>query len=163
MSTSEGGGNPLDRLRSVQDAASNPVKIEDVLLTAFITPIVEFLLQVARTIDALFSIIVVPTRIFIDGIGAFILSVVGGAARIVSAGAASTAQSLLVGVWSALGPLNYAVAISSVMVGVWIIARTAREQGTSDSLIGFFSGTDLPDLPIIGRFGVEEEDEEGAE
>jgi len=155
--------DPLSRLSRLQDAASRGSDPGAVLLWSFVAIFTELFYQVARTIEALFSIIIVPTESFIDGIGMLILAIIGGAARIVGSGAESTAQSLLVGIWSALGPFNYPIAIASIITGAWLLVRAAREQETSDAPFLLFSGTDLPDIPIIGRFGVEEEDEEGDE
>jgi hypothetical protein len=114
-------------------------------------------------VDVAFDIFIVPLQSFLTGIGQLILAVVGGAADIVDAGSGTAARAFLTGIWSALGPLAFPAAIGTIILGALVLARGVQEQETSDSILGLFSSTDFPDLPLIGSIGAEEEDEEGDE
>lgn len=131
-------------------------KLNVILFTAFMSPIIQFFLKLAETTGVLFDSVIIPMKALIDSGGQFILALVGGAAGIISAGAQSTAQSLLVGVWSSLGPFNYALAIASVLAGFWILIQFLQEPETPDWIGGFVSA--MPDLPT-GYFGTQEEEE----
>ena len=135
-------GPPLDDLRSI--ASSN---ISRVLFAAFIYPVLQFFAKSSELIGTLFDVIIVPATSFIDGLGALILSIVGGAADIINAGSGAAAEAFLIGVWGALGPLAYPAAIASVLSGAYLMLQYFEIPVTSDSIIGLFTGTDLP---IIG-------------
>lgn len=135
-------GPPLDDLRSI--ASSN---ISRVLFAAFIYPVLQFFAKSSELIGTLFDVIIVPATSFIDGLGALILSIVGGAADIINAGSGAAAEAFLIGVWGALGPLAYPAAIASVLGGAWLMLQYFEIPVTADSVIGLFTGTDLP---IIG-------------
>lgn len=135
-------GPPLEDLRSI--ASSN---ISRVLFAAFIYPVLQFFAKSSELIGTLFDVIIVPATSFIDGLGALILSIVGGAADIINAGSGAAAEAFLIGVWGALGPLAYPAAIASVLGGAWLMLQYFEIPVTADSVIGLFTGTDLP---IIG-------------
>jgi hypothetical protein len=157
----------MERLRNLSSEAEDGgsgQRAGAIVLLAFLLPIVEFFGSLAELIGTLFDIPITLITSTIDGFGALILSVVGGAARLISAGAESAARSLLIGIWSTLGPLNYAVAISAALLGFIILFRYLRETETGDSPFTLGTGIDFGAIPIIGDlFGVEEEDEEGDE
>jgi hypothetical protein len=135
-------GPPLSDLRSI--ASSN---VSRVLFAAFIYPVLQFFGKSSELIGTLFDVIIIPATSFIDGLGALILAIVGGAADIIDAGSGAAAESFLVGVWAALGPLAYPAAIASVLGGAYLMLQYFEIPVTADSVIGLFTGTDLP---IIG-------------
>ena len=135
-------GPPLDDLTSI---ASN--NLSRVLFAAFIYPVLQFFAKTSELIGTLFDVIIVPATSFIDGLGSLILAIVGGAASIIDAGSGAAAQSFLTGVWAALGPLAYPGAIASVLAAAYLMLQYFEIPVTADSIIGLFTGTDLP---IIG-------------
>jgi len=140
-------GPPIEDLKEI--ANSNVSKI---LFAAFIYPVLQFAAKSSELIAALFNTVIVPITAFIDGIGQLILAIVVGAADIISAGSGAAAESFLVGVWGALGPLAYPAAIASALGGAYLILQYLEIPVTADSVIGLFSGTDLP-----GPFGTDED------
>lgn len=143
-------GPPISDLQDI--AESN---VSRILFAAFIYPVLQFFAKSSELIATLFDTVIVPATSFIDGLGQLILAIIVGAADIIDAGAGAAAESFLVGVWGALGPLSYPVAIASVLGGAYLMLQYLQTPETSDSLIGLFSGTDLP-----GPFGAEEADED---
>ena len=150
----DGIGTIVTRIKSLATIPSS--KLDTVLFTAFMTPIIQFFLKLGETVGVVFDTVIVPMKSIIDGTGQLILAFVGGAASIISAGAESTAQSLLTGVWSALGPFNYAIAIASVLGGLFVLYQFLQEPETPD-WVGGLLGV-IPDLPS-GILGTAEEEE----
>jgi hypothetical protein len=142
-------GPPISDLQEI--ASSN---VNRILFAAFVYPILQFAAKTSELIAALFNIIIVPTTTFIDGLGQLILAIIVGAADIVSAGAGAAAESFLVGVWGALGPFAYPAAVASVLASAYLVLQYLEIPVTADSVIGLFSGTDLP-----GPFGADEEEQ----
>jgi hypothetical protein len=135
-------GPPISDLQEI--ASSNVSKI---LFAAFIYPVLQFFAKSSELIGTLFDVIIIPATSFIDGLGALILAIVGGAANIIDAGSGAAAQAFLTGVWSALGPLAYPASIASVLAAAYLMLQYFEIPVTADSIIGLFTGTDLP---IIG-------------
>ncbi|WP_049934663.1 hypothetical protein [Haloplanus natans] len=123
-----------------------------ILFAAFIYPILQFAAKTSELIAALFNIIIVPTTAFIDGLGQLILAITVGAADVIGAGSGAAAEAFLIGVWSALGPLAYPASIGAVLAGAYLVLQYLEIPVTADSVIGLFSGTDLP-----GPFGTDED------
>ncbi|GAB3321403.1 hypothetical protein [Haloplanus salinarum] len=141
-------GPPLESLRSI--AESN---VQRILFAAFIYPVLQFLGKTSELIGALFDVIIVPTTSFIDGFGQFILALVVGGADVIGAGSGAATEAFLTGVWGALGPFAYPASIGAVLAGIYLLLQYLEMPFTSDSILGLFTGTDLP---IIGT----DEDEE---
>jgi hypothetical protein len=159
--SASGDSNPIERLKSLGSITEDQAGRSVFLL--ILLPIAQFAFGVTDLLRAAFDLFIVPLRSFIDGIGALILAVIGGAADIVNAGSGAAAQAFLTGIWGALGPFAYPAAIGTIVIGAFVLARGLQEQETSDTIFGLFSATDWPDLPLIGNIGAEEEDEEGDE
>ena len=159
-SSSSGGDDPIERLKGLSSISTNQARRAVFLL--FLAPIAEFAFGIVDLIDALFNVIVAPINALITGLGSLVLAIVGGAADIVDAGSGAAARAFLTGIWSSLGPFAFPAAIATIGLGAWVLAQVLQEQETSDSITGLFTGIDLPDLGPF-RFGVSEEDEEGAE
>lgn len=140
-------GPPIEDLQEI--ASSN---LNRVLFAAFIYPVLQFFAKSSELIATLFDTIIIPSRAFIDGLGALILALVGGAANIIDAGSGAAATAFLTGVWSALGPIAYPAAIAAVLGGAYLTLQYLEVPATGDSVIGLFSGTDLP-----GPFGTDED------
>lgn len=140
-------GPPIEDLRSI--AESN---VSRILFAAFIYPVLQFAAKTSELIAALFNIVIVPTTAFIDGLGQLILAIIVGAANVVDAGSGAAAESFLTGVWSALGPLAYPASIAAILGGAYLVLQYLEIPVTGDSVIGLFSGTDLP-----GPFGTDED------
>ncbi|WP_435065953.1 hypothetical protein [Halobaculum sp. EA56] len=151
--TPDGIGEIVSRIKNLATIPSD--KLDTVLFTAFMTPIIQFFLKAGEAIGVVFDTVIVPMKALIDGTGQLILALVGGAAGIIGAGAESTAESLLTGVWSALGPLNYALAIASVLGGLLLMYQFLQEPETPNWIGGLISA--VPDLP--GPLGTAEEEE----
>lgn len=144
---------PGPPISDLQDIASN--NVPRILFAAFIYPVLQFFASASELIATLFDTIIIPARAFIDGLGALILAIVGGAADVIDAGSGAAAEAFLVGVWGALGPFAYPAAIATVLGGGYLLLQYLAIPETSDSPIGLFSGTDLP-----GPFGTAEGDED---
>jgi len=91
------------------------------------------------------------TEALLASLGDLVVAFFGeGAAGIVEAGAEAT-QTSLQGQYS-VGPLTFALAIGSVLLGLYVIAQYRDEEDTGNLIPG------LPfDVPFIGE---EEEDED---
>ncbi len=141
---------PGPPISDLQEIASN--NVSRILFAAFIYPILQFAAKTSELIAALFNIIIVPTTAFIDGLGQLILAITVGAADVIGAGSGAAAEAFLIGVWSALGPLAYPASIGAVLAGAYLVLQYLEIPVTADSVIGLFSGTDLP-----GPFGTDED------
>jgi len=97
------------------------------------------------------EIFLIPGQALASSLGDLVVAFFGeGAAGIVEAGAEAT-QTSLQGQYS-VGPLTFALAIGSVLLGLYVIAQYRDEEDTGNLIPG------LPfDVPFIGE---EEEDED---
>lgn len=94
------------------------------------------------------DLVIKPVEAFGDALSELVDAIVGGPAQIVLAGVEATANSIL-GPFN-LGPLSFALAIASVLAGLYIVAQYRDEESTGNLIVG------LPtDIPFIGE---EEED-----
>jgi hypothetical protein len=161
MCVADNTSDVVDRLKNLSEIGTSQARRAVFLL--FVAPVAQFAFGIIDLLNAAFNLFIVPLNSFVGGLGELINSIVGGAADIVGAGAATGATSIATGIWSALGPLAFPLAIGIVGISVLILARILAEQETTDSIFLLFSSTDFPDLPLIGSIGATEEDEEGGE
>jgi len=122
----------------------------NILPKTLLLPVIAFFASLADAIGAFFDIPINTGLALGEGIGDLIDSFLGGGANIIQSGAAESAASLGSGIWAQFGPLTYAVAIGSVVLGALIIARARSEESTSNIFPGA-GGIDAPEwLPFVG-------------
>ncbi|WP_311174093.1 hypothetical protein [Halobellus ordinarius] len=80
-------GPPISDLQEI--ASSN---VSRVLFAAFIYPVLQFFAKTSELIGTLFDVFIIPATSFIDGLGALLLAIVGGAANITDAGSGAAAR-----------------------------------------------------------------------
>lgn len=103
-------------------------------------------------VQAGFNFIVSPLAAFGNQLARVVVAFVGGGARIIESGVATTVASVAPGATWAVGPLTFALQIGAAGAGLYVMALILSRPITSDTIP--FSFTDLPFL------GVEEDEDD---
>lgn len=140
MPAADGGTDWISRLNDV--AAIND--LDSALTRLLFLPIAAFFVQLANAVEAFSRILIDPAFALASGVVGVINGLVGGAGRIIGAGADASAGDV-----SVFGIGGFPIAIGVAFVGAFILANYLERQETSDTLP--FTFTDIP------FFGVEEE------
>lgn len=114
---------------------------------------------VAGMINAGFAIFIDPLMTMISGVVALVEALYLGWVDILEAGASTAVYSLAPGSTWAVGPLTQVLAIGSVGVGIYVVARIVSSEVTGNAVFGT-----LVDNRFLAWLGTTpEEEEEGIE
>lgn len=102
--------------------------------------ILAFFEEIIQFIQAIFGFVVDPLVVFTGQLGNIIIAFVGGAARIIFQGSATTISSIAPGGSFALGPFTFAEAIGAAALGLMVMAAVLALSPTSNLIP--FSFTD---------------------
>ncbi|WP_226010525.1 hypothetical protein [Halomicrobium salinisoli] len=100
------------------------------------------------------DVLIVPLSALTGAVGDLIDAIFGGAAQIIDIGALATALSIGPGGMFNLGPLTFALAIGSVLLGLYVVVAYLSEEPTGN----FFPGIPF-DIPTPGFTGPEEDED----
>lgn len=135
--------SPIDRLENLASIKRGPPG--PLLVTSLLLPVITFLDRVALGIGTILDVFIVPVRAVINGVGHLMLSILLGAADIVAAGAGTSAESLRVGILTALGPLTFPIGVGTILLTAYLMEAYLSQEPTSDFIPFTFT-----DFPFVG-------------
>lgn len=118
--------------------------LDSALTRLLFLPIAAFFVQFANAVEAISRILIDPARAFAAGVQSIVLSLLGGSADIIGAGADASAGDV-----SVFGLFAFPFSLLIVFVAAFILANYLEREETSDLIP--FTFTDIP------FFGVEEQ------
>ena len=145
-----------DRVRSLFNRAESAGSLSRLIFNGIGAVFLAVGSALASGVLTVADLIIVPLSALGNAAGLNIDAIFGGAAQIINIGAGSTALSLGPGGAFNVGPFTFALAIGSVLLGLYLLVAYLSEGSTGNFVPG------IPfDIPTPGFSGPEEDDEGG--
>jgi hypothetical protein len=142
------------RVRSLFDRASEADSLAGVIFQGVGAVLLAIGTAIASGILSVADVIIIPLQSLAAAAGDLIDAIFGGSAFIIETGARVTGLSFT-GMFN-LGPFTFALAIGSVLLGLFVVNAYVSEEPTGNFVPG------IPfDIPTPGFTGPEEDDDTG--